>query len=169
MAVSSLDYKAKGWSKTRTLYGVRVMIGYADVENFGKIERVPQYKYFCYCTNLSCPSGEILHQIYGQRAESENWIEQTKDHLLAGQTRMQNFHGNDILWQLSVLAYNISIMMRYTTCTKSWREEYITFRDWFVKIPAKVVRSARNIYIKMAKYYHSAQWWSQLEDLILQL
>lgn len=169
MAVSSFIYKAKGWATPRTLHAVRVIIGYVDVENFGKTERVPEYKYFCYCSNLPYASGEILHEIYGQRAESENWIEQTKNHLLAGQTRMQNFHGNDILWQLSVLAYNISIMMRYATCKKSWKEEYKTFRNWFVNIPAKVVRSARNIYIKMAKYYHAAHRWMQLENLILRI
>ena len=169
MAVSRFNYKAKGWSTTRTLHAVRVIVGYVEVENFGKTERVAEYKYFCYCSNLPYPSGDILHEIYGQRAESENWIEQTKNHLLAGQTRMRNFHGNDILWQLSVLAYNISIIMRFTACKKTWREEYKTFRDWFVKIPAKVVSSSRNIYVKMAKYYHAAHRWSQLEQLILQI
>ncbi|MBK9568001.1 MAG: hypothetical protein IPO37_23400 [Saprospiraceae bacterium] len=39
-------------------------------------------------------------------------------------------------------------------------EEYKTFRDWFIKIPAKIVSSARNIYIKMAKHYHAAQRWT---------
>ena len=169
MAISSFDYKAKSWAKSRTLHAIRLLIGYVEVENFGIIEKVPQYSYFCYCSNLPYASAEILHGIYAQRAESENWIEQTKNHLLAGQTRMQNFHGNDILWQLSVLAYNISIRMRYAACEKSWREEYKTFRDWFVKIPAKIVNSARNIYIKMAKHYHAAQRWTRLEQLILQI
>lgn len=169
MAICSFDYRAKSWTRSRKLHAVRLLIGYVDVENFGNIEKVPQYSYFCYCSNLPYASAEILHEIYAQRAESENWIEQTKNHLLAGQTRMQSFHGNDILWQLSVLAYNISIMMRYATCQKSWREEYKTFREWFVKIPAKIVSSARNIYIKMAKHYHAAQRWTHLERLILQI
>lgn len=169
MAICSFEYKAKSWTKSRKLHAVRIVTGYADVDCLGIIEKVPQYSYFCYCSNLPNESAEGLHEIYAKRAESENWIEQTKNHLLAGQTRMQNFHGNDILWQLSVLAYNISIMMRYATCQKSWREEYRTFRDWFVKIPAKVVSSARNIYIKMAKHYHAAQRWTHLEHLILQI
>jgi len=169
MAVCTFDYCAKGWSKSRKLYGVRVLTGYIDVETFGNIERIPQYSFFCYCTNLPYASGEILHEIYAQRAESENWIEQAKNHLLAGQTRMQSFHGNDILWQLSILAYNISIMMRYATCEKTWKEEYRTFRDWFVNIPAKVVSSSRNIYIKMAKYYHAAHRWTKLQSLILNI
>jgi hypothetical protein len=169
MAVCSFDYKAKGWNITRKLHAVRLLIGHVEVETFGNIERVPQYSYYCYCSNLAHASGEILHQIYAQRAESENWIEQAKNHLFAGQTRMQNFHGNDILWQLSVLAYNISIMMRYAMCKKTWKEEYKTFRDWFVKIPAKVVSSGRKLYIKMTKYYHAAQRWQKLEKLILQI
>ncbi|MBK8626790.1 MAG: hypothetical protein IPN86_14875 [Saprospiraceae bacterium] len=59
MAVSRFNYKAKGWSTTRTLHAVRVIVGYVEVENFGKTERVAEYKYFCYCSNLPYPSGDI--------------------------------------------------------------------------------------------------------------
>ncbi|MBK8626789.1 MAG: hypothetical protein IPN86_14870 [Saprospiraceae bacterium] len=72
---------------------------------------------------------------------------------------MRNFHGNDILGNylagIQHLYYNA-----LQACKKTWREEYKTFRDWFVKIPAKVVSSARNIYVKMSKYYHAAHRWS---------
>ena len=54
-----------------------------------------------------------LHTLYGARAESENWIEQTKDSHCAGRTLTQDFWENDILWQLSAFAYTLSAIMRY--------------------------------------------------------
>lgn len=169
MAVCQFQYKGNKWTKTRTLYGIRILKRYEEVEILGKKEQVPVYEYFCYCSNLPNQNGDTLNQLYRKRAESENWIEQAKNHLLAAQTLMQNFHGNDIMWQLSVLAYNISIMMRHAVCKKAWKEEYITFRDWYVRIPAKVVNSARKIEIKMAKYYYESKRWIKLHNLIVQL
>jgi len=57
-------------------------------------------------------NAEQLHKKYNERATSENWIEQVKNHLLAGKTLTNDFHVNDLLWQISVFAYNISVMMR---------------------------------------------------------
>lgn len=53
-----------------------------------------------------------LHELYNQRSTSETWIEQVKGHTIPGSTLTEDFWTNDILWQLSVLAYNISVMMR---------------------------------------------------------
>lgn len=39
MAISSFDYKAKSWAKSRTLHAIRLLIGYVEVENFGIIEK----------------------------------------------------------------------------------------------------------------------------------
>jgi hypothetical protein len=75
-----------------------------------------------------------LHGLYGARAESENWIEQTKNQLHASQTITDDFHVNDILWQLAVLGYNLSVMMRYEADHRVWRQEPLTFMRWFINI-----------------------------------
>lgn len=49
-----------------------------------------------------------MHGLYKERAESENWIEQTENQLHASQTLTDDFSANDILWQLAVLSYNLS-------------------------------------------------------------
>jgi len=168
-AICNFSYKANKWNKPRQLLAIRIIKGYQTYEVFGNIEKIPVYEYFCYCSNLPNHNADSLHKLYGKRAESENWIEQAKNHLLGAQTLMQNFHANDIMWQLSALAYNVSIMMRHATCKKAWREEYITFRDWFVNIPAKVVHSARKMEIKMTRYYYEAQRWLSLQKMITKL
>jgi len=119
-AVCEFEYQAHGWSRARKMYAVRIVKEYVEKEFFGKIEIIPVYEYFCYCTNLKGLTTLRIHSLYGARAESENWIENTKNQLCAGQTITNDFHVNDILWQLSVMAYNISVLMRYDSDYKTW-------------------------------------------------
>jgi hypothetical protein len=38
----------------------------------GTIEFVPDYEYFCYCSNLKGLDSLSIHRLYGGRAECEN-------------------------------------------------------------------------------------------------
>jgi hypothetical protein len=102
-SVCAFDYKAKDWSVSRRLKCIRILTGYQLYEVWGEVYRIPQYEYFCYCSNLKGLDITQLHVLYGARAESENWIEHTKNQLHASQTITDDFHVNDILWQLAVL------------------------------------------------------------------
>ena len=55
-------------------------------------------------------------------------LEQVKGHAMAGSTLTDDFWANDILWQLSVFAYNISVMMRQKK-NKFKKQEHRTFID----------------------------------------
>jgi len=165
-AICSFEYQAFGWEKSRRMYCVRILKKYEKKEYFGSFELVPIYDYFCYCTNLKGLTAKQIHALYGQRAETENWIEHTKNQLCAGQTITNDFHVNDILWQLSVMAYNISVLMRYESDHKIWRQEPKTFRDWFICVPGKVVTNARKTTVKMSKNYIYRKKWEQLTEKI---
>ena len=165
-AVCEFEYKAQGWSKARKMYGVRIVKAYVEKEFFGKVELIPVYEYFCYCTNLKGLTAIHIHALYGERAECENWIENTKNQLCAGQTITNDFHVNDILWQLSVMAYNVSVLMRYDSDYKIWKQEPKTFREWFILVPGKVVTNARKTIVKMSIYYLYAKQWERLTDKI---
>ena len=106
-----------------------------------------------------------LHELYNQRSTSETWIEQVKSQLLAGTTLTDNFHANDILWQLSVFAYNLSVMMRYNM-KNVWKQEHATFRDWFINLPAKLVKSGRQIKMKIYKNYYYKNRWIDFEQFL---
>jgi hypothetical protein len=166
ISVCEFDYQAHGWSKARQMYGVRITKGYVKREFFGTIENIPVYDYFCYCSNIKGLTANKIHTLYGERAESENWIENTKNQLCAGQTITNDFHVNDILWQLSVLAYNISVLMRYESDYKIWKQEHKTFREWFILVPGKVVTRARKIIVKMSKHYILSKEWVRLTEKI---
>jgi hypothetical protein len=166
ISVCELGYKAHGWSKTRKMYAVRIVTEYVQREWFGTIEQIPVYDYFCYCTNLKGLDAERIHELYGGRAECENWIENTKNQVCAGQTVTDDFYVNDILWQLSVIAYNLSVLMRYESDFKVWRQEPKTFREWFISVPGKVVTNARKTIVKMPKNYIYASEWVRLAGKI---
>ena len=128
-------------------------------------EEVVKYAYACYCSNLEGVDALQLHECYKPRATSENWIEQVKNQLLAGKTLIDDFWANDIFWQLSVLAYNLSVRMR-TKVKKYISQEYNTFREWFVALPGVIVESGRRVFLKMYSHYHERKKWEEFDALI---
>ena len=68
---------------------------------------------------------------------------------MAESTLTEDFWANDILWQLSVLAYNISVMMRQKK-NKLKQQAHRSFIDWFVAMPAKITISGHQIELKMS-------------------
>ncbi len=72
---------------------------------------------------------------------------------------------NDFFWQLSVFAYNISVMMRQKK-DKFKRQEHRTFIDWFISVPAKIIRSGHQTEIKMYENHFYKADWEELDRLI---
>lgn len=167
VAVYEFDYRCNGWQKPRRLKAIRTVKEYRPVEIFGKIEYVPVYEYACYCSNLALDAVE-LHEKYTERSTSETWIEQVKSQLKAGQTRTNSFHANDILWQLGVFAYNLSVMMRLKI-KSLWREEHRTFQDWFITVAGKLVKSGRQLTVKIYEHYYERDRWLKVEDHFINL
>lgn len=166
IAICEFQYQGKSWTKKRNLKAIRTVTEWVEVTTMGIKEWLPKYEYACYCSNLVVDVLE-LHELYKQRSTSETWIEQVKNQLLAGATLTDDFHANDILWQLHVLAYNLSVMMRYQV-KQLWRQEHATFRDWFINLPAKLVHGSRQITMKIyANYYYKDKWIEF--DRVLQL
>ena len=150
------------WKKKRMLKAIRTISEWVEVDFMGQKLLAPKYEYACYCSNLKGDALD-LHENYTQRSTSETWFEQVKSQLLAGATLTNNFHANDMLWQLSVLTYNLSVMMRYKK-KKIWRQEHATFRDWFINIPAVLVNSGRQITMKIYDHYYYKNRWIEFEQ-----
>lgn len=155
--VCEFSYKAKDWTKARTLKAVRRIKKYEIREEFGEKIIVPVYQYACYCSTLSLDVW-ATHEKYCERAVSETWIEQVKSQLFAGSTLMNNFWANDILWQLAVSAYNLSVMMRLGD-EDLHKEEHRTFSAWFIRIAAEVRGRRRAPQIRLYKYHPFRERW----------
>ena len=97
--------------------------------------------------------------------QSDTWIEKVKGPTMAGSTLTDNFWANDILWQLSVFAYNISVMMRQKKNTFK-KQEHRSFIDWFIAVPARITRSGHQTEIKMYENHFYKADWEELDWLI---
>jgi hypothetical protein len=164
VSICEFDYKGHGWKNSRRLKAIRTVKGWVEVECFGELECVPEYEYSCFCSTLNLDAAGLYGK-YKERSTSETWIEQVKSQLLAGKTLTDNFHANDILWQLQVFAYNLSVMMRYKI-RKFWQEEHQSFREWFIHLPAKLVNSGGRISMKIYENYYYLDKWSELEKCL---
>ena len=164
VAVCSFSYQAKGWTNPRVLKAMRTVKEYVRVTYFGQEEIIPVYQYVCYISSYDM-SADQLHELYKQRSTSETWIEQVKGHVMAGDTLTDDFWANDILWQLSVFAYNISVMMRQSK-SKFKRQEHRTFIDWFISVPAKITNSGRQMELKLYEHHFYKPDWDELDRLI---
>jgi len=164
IAICEFAYKAGSWEKARILKAIRTVKEYVETDFFGVSKTVPVYQYACYISTYELDAAE-LHKIYKQRSTSETWIEQVKSHVMAGATLTGDFWANDILWQLSVFAYNISVMMRQKK-DKFKRQEHRTFIDWFISVPAKITRSGHQIKIKMYENHFYKADWKELDRLV---
>ncbi len=164
MTFCEFEYQSQKWTKARTLRAIRTITDWVEVDFMGQKQFVPKYEYACYCSNLDNTAVE-LHENYKERSTSETWIEQVKSQLLAGATLTDDFHANDMLWQLSVLAYNLSVMMRVPAKTY-WKQEHATFREWFISIPALVVKGGRRVTLKIYKQYYFKERWIKFEHIL---
>lgn len=157
-------YQCHGWKSPRKFVGLRIL---KEILREDRLFEEYIYDNHCFVVNFEEAPIEI-YQLYRDRAECENWIEAVKQQIGAGFTNVDHFWANDTLWQLGVLAYNITIWMRYLTCSegdprvgKSWRQEPNTFRNWFIHTAGKLVCHAGQYLLKLPKYHpYRKDWWS---------
>ena len=164
VAICEFSYRAQSWQRSRMLKAMRSVKEYVEVSYLGEEKIVPVYQYVCYISSYDMDA-VALHELYKQRSTSETWIEQVKGHTMAGGTITDDFWANDILWQLSVFAYNISVMMRQMK-DKYKRQEHRSFIDWFIAVPAKITQSGHQIELKMYEHHFYKDAWEELDRLI---
>lgn len=161
-SMCEFEHMGTGWSRPRKFVALRRLKG---MQTEGVLFAMPDYEYFCYVTNID-ESPVYLHSLYGDRCESENWIEAVKNQLFAGWLLTDSFWANEALWQCSVLAYNLSLWMRILTDRKSWHEEPNTFRLWFIQLAGRLVTSARQTELKLYNAYHYQRKWLKINEAV---
>ncbi len=85
---------------------------------------------------------------------------------MAGNTLTDDYWANDILWQLSVFAYNISVMMRQKK-DKYKKQEHRNFIDWFIAVQAKITQSRHQIELKMYEHHFYKDAWVEKTDKVV--
>src|SRR5699024_2421052 len=157
------DHECSSREAPRRIVGIRLL---TEVRSDGLLFPEKDYEYCCYCTTLA-EAPLQLHRLYGDRGESENWIQAVKNQLGAGTTLTHPFWANAMLWQLGVLAYNLSIWLRLLT--EAWRQGPSTFREWFIRCAGKLVYHARRWVLKMQASYHGRPRWEAIYQKVCKL
>jgi hypothetical protein len=155
-------YKCLEWKKERRFVAVRKLIA-EDTE--GLLYPMPQYEQFCYVTNLELTPWEC-HSLYGKRSTSENWVEWCKNQMASGSILTQEFWANSALFQTCILAYNLMVWMMRLTAEEGFKQEPNTIRDWLVRTPASLIRTARKCILKLPRDYVFKEQWEHIERSI---
>jgi hypothetical protein len=161
----TFTHQCTGWDEARQFVGIRTL---KEVITEGLLFPQRHYQYACYCTSLD-EAPIQTHRLYGDRGECENWIEAVKNQLGAGTTLTGQFWANDLLWQLGVLAYNLSVWLRRLTDQTSWRQEPRTFREWFIRCAGKLVYHARRWTLNMQESYYKRTSWESIYRQVCRL
>jgi hypothetical protein len=90
-------------------------------------------------------------RMYNQGAQVEHRIEEMGQ-VGVGRTAVNDLGGNELLWSLGALAYELLHVTRTTVLDKKHaRQQVKTLRAFVLRTPGKVVRHARRLCLKLTK------------------
>jgi len=162
----SFKYKCKGWKRARRFVAIRTL---KKVDSKGNLFTLKEYEYHCFVTNIRHWSPMKVYRFYKKRSTCENWIDEVKNQCAAGQFTKQSFWSSAFIFQLSILAYNLKIWLTWLTDEEAWREEFKTFRFWFIKMAAKFVRPQNYNKLKAQNGYIFQNRWLKINKKISNL
>ena len=165
---TEFEFKCGDWKKARRFVAIREVI-LSEVEGnlLFNLTQV-QYDYFCYVSNMGL-SPMASHKYYGQRANSESWIEWCKNHMASGSILTQEFWANSAIFQTCILAYNLMVWMMWLNDEDGFKEGPNAIRMWLIRVPARLLTRSRQWHLKLSSSYPFKQRWSYLEESILNL
>lgn len=155
---ATFEYKCKSWSKKRTFKAVRLEIPEENPEEI--LLQVKRYSYFCYVTtDLNLTPWEV-HRKYGERATCETWIEEGKNQVALANIKINSFEASSILFQCSVIAYNVFRYMGLMSGNKALQKwEPATIRTYLIRTAGKLLTGSRQFtLITPIKHFYQNEW-----------
>lgn len=143
-------YGAHGWSQRRTVVAVRYRqepeADPAQATLFG----AERYQVFAYVTSEDLTPWQA-HRRYGQRATSETWIEEAKNHMGLGHLKTDRFWANAALFQCAILAYNTLRWMALQSGNRTLQKwEPRTIRAFLIRLGGRLVTGGNQLRVKLA-------------------
>ena len=100
-------------------------------------------------TNIPHLDAVEAWRLYNSGAVVEHRIKELGQ-LGVGQTAIDDLGGNRLLWSMGALAYQLLHFLRTVGLPEAWRTaEVKTLRNWLIRMPAKLVRHARTLCVKL--------------------
>jgi len=138
---AEFNYQAGSWEKER-----KVIV---------KIEKPADqlvYNYTFVVTNIEDKTAKEIVRFYCQRGTMENFIKEGKNGFAFGKMSSSKYEANANKLQQMMLAYNLNNWLRRLCFPEHNRSDRIeTIRTKLIKIAARIVKTGRYIYYKLAK------------------
>jgi hypothetical protein len=148
----SFMHQAKSWSKARRI----VMIRYraTDEESSQLTLSDLDWHVAALVTNLDWDEEDIWH-FYNQRCCQENYIKEMKYGFTIHQIPTHSFYANYAALLLKGIAYNLVLAFRKEVTTERFQKMTIgRLRRELLLIPGKIIRHARQLFIKLDTGYY---------------
>ena len=152
-------YRAKGWTQERFFVAVRCRQDTPNDSPQGELLAIEHYDYFCYVTPEPL-SPWLAHRRYGERATSETWIEEAKNHMGLAHLKTNHFLANAALFQCAVLAYNTvrwMALLSGNVTLKRWEPQ--TIRTFLIRVAGKLLTGANQLRINLPRQHLHIRVW----------
>jgi hypothetical protein len=91
---------------------------------------------------------------YEKRGNAENYIKEAKYDLAVGHLLLRSFWANGAIFQLMMMAYNLFLLFKIDRGMKTeYRQQIKTFRLKYIFLAGKIIRSARQVVLKLPEQY----------------
>ncbi len=161
---TQFSYKCTGWKKERRFVAIRSVKESEPDDVLFNIPKI-EYDYFCYVTNMTLTPW-AAHKYYGKRATSENWIEWCKNQMASGSILTQEFWANSAIFQTCILAYNLMVWLMWLNDEIGFKEEPQTIRMFLIHVPARLMYSGRQWFLRLSENYLFKERWQWIENSI---
>jgi hypothetical protein len=154
--VTTLD----SWKKARRFIVERVRKEAAKTAQLSFLAG-EEYEYFLFVTNQDRSPEEVI-AFYDQRGRCENYIKEAKYDMAVGCLLLKSFWANEEVFQLMMMAYNMSLLFKMDCGMKTeYRQQIKAFRLKNIFLAGKIVRSARKVVMKLAEQYPYQEIYTQ--------
>lgn len=177
--VAETTYQADDWQNPRRIVMVRQHIDkrpnaagkqIKQLELFTDDERLGEYRFSCFITNLTLPA-RAVYDLYRGRADSENRIKELKQDFMMDKFSTQNFWACEACGAFIIMAYNFMSLFRHTIINSKQKPFLRTIRFQYLAIPAyfnqakdrKILHLARTLRLREA----FVRLWNSIDDLVL--
>ena len=149
------------WDKARRFVISRVLKDEKDRKQMSLLEG-EEYDYFFFVTNKSDLSSEEVVLFYEKRGNCENYIKEAKYDMSVGHLLLQSFWANEAIFQLMMLAYNLFLLFKMDFANGAeYRQQIKTFRLKYIFLAGKIIRTARNVIMKLSEKYPYREIYEQ--------
>ena len=148
------------WNNDRRFVVSRVLKPAKDRSQLSFLEG-SDFEYFYFVTNTELPSEKVVIA-YEKRGNSENYIKEAKYDMAVGHLLLQSFWANEAIFQLMMLSYNLFLLfkMGFANGTE-YRQQIKTFRLKYIFLAGKIIRTARNVIMKLSEKYPYREIYEQ--------